>query len=202
MKRKISLLSVFLLVNILLPAQANPKQVQRNIVRGNCGKGGCSNVLKDLSSRYPDYVQKFNKECPRPKILALQVGNGNRNARQAWFSCWDAKTENKTRYGSFLGTLPLAGNEATFLTPLPSSAYTQELLKRYRAAIKKAQFQCATIGGNFNILEDEEKKTVQLQCYFQAGAQLLDENGDFVSDGEASRGAGVDEILGTFLVNR
>lgn len=49
-------------------------------------------------------------------------------------------------------------------------------------------------------LKDKQKNTVQLQCYFTAGGVSLDENGDFVSDGEASKGAFVDEILGTFPI--
>ncbi len=37
-----------------------------------------------------------------------------------------------------------------------------------------------------------EDQKVSLQCYFQAGVSLVDFNGDGVSDGENSRGAGVD----------
>jgi hypothetical protein len=197
---RVCLLCICLIGSGILPAEAKSKQKRANIVRGDCGKRGCSVVIKELRNSYPDYVKKFEKECPRTSILSLQVGKGERDGQQAWFFCWEAKKQNRTRYGSYLGTLPIPGNEAKFLIPLPSSSpYTQELQTRYPDAIKKAQFQCATKGGNFNIL-DEQKNNVQLQCYFQAGVQSVDENNDFVSDGEVTRGAGVDEILGTFPV--
>ena len=88
------------------------------------------------------------------------------------------------------------------MTPLPdSSPYTQELQQRYSDAIKKAQFKCAIKSGSFNILLTEKNNSVQLQSYFQGGVVLIDENNDFKSDEEASKGTGVDEILGTFPVN-
>ncbi|NJR17382.1 MAG: hypothetical protein HC785_17855 [Calothrix sp. CSU_2_0] len=200
---KISLFCLLLLGNIFLATEVDAKQQRKRLVRGNCGKLRCDVVVKQLRSLYPNYISKFEKECTNPKIFAADVGTGERNARQAWFLCWEAKREkNGTRYGSFLGTLPLPGNEAKFLVPLPSSSpYTQELQTRYPQEIKKAQFECATKSGNFNILESEEKNKVQLQCYFQAGAIPLDEDGDFNSDGEVSRGAGVDIMLGTFPVS-
>ncbi|MBW4506290.1 MAG: hypothetical protein KME64_07250 [Scytonematopsis contorta HA4267-MV1] len=199
---KLSFATLLLLLNIISPAAANLKQQKKNVVRGNCGRRGCSALLKDLRTRYPDYISSFEKECPRSKIFAMEVGVNDRNARQVWFGCWDAKKDNRTRYGSYLGTLPLPGSEQKFLTPLPnSSPYTQELQQRYSEAIKKAQFKCATKSGSFNILPPEQNNSVQLQCYFQGGVVLIDESNDFKSDGEASKGAGVDEILGTFPVS-
>ncbi|PSB03401.1 hypothetical protein [Merismopedia glauca] len=197
---KPTLAALILLLSTVSPATAD---LGKRIVRGDCGRRSCKAVLKDLRSRYPDYIREFEKQCDRPRILGLQVGVGNSNAQQVWFYCWDAKKEQGTRYGSYLGTLPLLGSdEAKFLSPLPSdSPYTAELKSRYLAAIKKAQFECATKSGNFIILTSESDNTVQLQCYFQGGVQPLDENGDFKSDGEASRGASVDEILGTFPVS-
>ncbi len=200
---KISLFCVLLCGNVFLATEVDAKQQKKRLVRGNCGKQSCDVVVKQLRSHYPSYIAKFEKECPSPKIFAADIGTGERNARQAWFICWEAKREtNRTRYGSFLGTLPLLGSETKFLSPLPSSSpYTQELQTRYPQEMKKAQFECATNGGHFNVLESEEKNSVQLQCYFQAGAIPLDENGDFKSDGEVARGAGVDIMLGTFPVS-
>ncbi|MFN7661757.1 MAG: hypothetical protein ACK5P3_27215, partial [Dolichospermum sp.] len=105
-------------------------------------------------------------------------------------------------YGSSLGALPIPGNESKFLTPLPNNTpYTKYLQQKYGTEIKKAQFQCATNSGNFNLLISEDQKSIQLQCYYQAGEILVDSNNDWKSDGEVTRGAGVDEILGTFPID-
>ncbi|MFM8005717.1 MAG: hypothetical protein ACKO86_12420, partial [Dolichospermum sp.] len=61
--------------------------------------------------------------------------------------------------------------------------------------------QCATNSGNFNLLISEDQKSLQLQCYYQAGEILVDSNNDWKSNGEVTRGAGVDEILGTFPID-
>ncbi|AFZ00541.1 hypothetical protein [Calothrix sp. PCC 6303] len=201
MRWKITLFSLCLVGSNILPAEATFKRQKVNTVKGNCGKLNCGKVLKDLRTLYPDYVWEFEKACPYPQILGLQVGVGERGSQQVWFNCWEAKKDKKNRYGSYIGTLPLRGNESKFLIPLPtSSPYTPELNTRYADAIEKAQFKCATKSGNFNIL-DEQKNAVQLQCYFQAGVQPVDLNNDFASDGEVSRGAGVDEILGIFPIS-
>jgi hypothetical protein len=205
---KISLI-FFLLGTIALPANAYFKQPKNRLVRGKCEKRSCSAVMQDLRSRYPNYVRQFEQQCPQPKILGLQTGIGERNTRQVWFNCWEAKQEKGVRYGMYIGTLPLPGSEIQFLTPLPpTSPYTAELKQIYPKAIEKSAFQCASKSGNFNILAGKEKDSlaerlrqrVELQCYYFAGVQPLDENGDFKSDGEVSRGAGVDEILGTFKI--
>jgi hypothetical protein len=126
---------------------------------------------------------------------------GTENSRQVWFNCWEAKKEtDRTRLGSFLGTLPLLGDRDNFLIPLPrNSPYTQELEIRYPTELKKARFDCAVQGGN--ILFQAEQNQIRVQCYFQAGAILVDINGDFQSDGEVAKGAGVDTNVGTFPVS-
>jgi hypothetical protein len=197
---KISLI-FFLLGTIALPANAYFKQPKNRLVRGQCEQRSCSAVMQDLRSRYPNYVWQFEQQCPKSNILGLQTGIGERNTRQVWFNCWEPKQEKGTRYGMYMGTLPLPGSEVQFSTPLPpTSPYTAELNQRYAKSIEKAAFQCATKSGNFNILAGKEKDRVELQCYYFAGVQPLDEDGDFKSDGEVSRGAGVDEILGTFKI--
>jgi hypothetical protein len=205
---KISLIFL-LLSNIALPANADVKQPQNRVMKGNCGKRSCDAVIQNLRSRYPKYVRQFEQQCPRPKILSLATGVGERNTQQVWFNCWESRKKNGTRYGTYMGSLPLLGSENKFLTPLPiASPYTAELKQRYPKEIEKAAFQCATKSGNFNILKGKEKDSfaerlrqrVELQCYYFAGVQTLDENGDFKSDGEVSKGAGVDEILGTFKI--
>ncbi|NJL62243.1 MAG: hypothetical protein HC903_10925 [Methylacidiphilales bacterium] len=99
---KISLFCLLLLGNIFLATEVDAKQQRKRLVRGNCGKLRCDVVVKQLRSLYPNYISKFEKECTNPKIFAADVGTGERNARQAWFLCWEAKREkNGTRYGSF-----------------------------------------------------------------------------------------------------
>lgn len=198
--RKLAVLCI-LFLGVMLPSEAYSKKPQADAVRGNCGKRSCSEVIKSLRKLYPSYVQDFEKQCPRPKILGLQVITDEARGQGAFFNCWEAKKQQGTRYGDYLGSLSMPGNESKFLTPLPNSAYTQELQSRYSREIKQAQFKCGTKSGDFNILEDKQNNSVQLQCYFTAGVVSLDKNGDFVSDGEASKGAFVDEILGTFPVN-
>ncbi|MBW4598667.1 MAG: hypothetical protein KME29_03410 [Calothrix sp. FI2-JRJ7] len=197
--RKLAVLCI-LFLGVMLPSEAQSKKPKAQVVRGNCGKRGCSEVLKTLRKTYPTYVQDFEKQCPRPKNLGLQVIADETRGQRALFNCWEAKKQKRTRYGDYLGSLPMPGNEPKFLIPLPKSAYTQELQSRYSGEIKQAQFKCGTKSGDFNFIEDKKNNSVQLQCYFTAGVVSLDENGDFVSDGEASKGAFVDEILGTFLV--
>jgi hypothetical protein len=209
---KISLICL-LIGNISLAANADVKhkQPKNRLVKGNCGKNSCDAVIQNLRSRYPSYIQQFERECPQPRILGLETGIGERNTQQAWFNCWEPKKEKGTRYGMYLGTLPLLGSETKFSIPLPpESLYTSELKRRYPNEIDKAAFRCATKSGNFNILKNKEKDSlaerlhqrVELQCYYQGGVQTLDENGDFKSDGEVSRGAGVDEILGVFKIDK
>ncbi len=197
--RKMAVLCI-LFLGVMLPSEAYSKKPQADAVRGNCGKRSCSEVLKSLRKLYPNYVQDFEKQCPRPKILSLQVITDEARGQGAFFNCWEAKKQQGTRYGDYLGSLPTPGSESKFLTPLPKSAYTQELQSKYPREIKQAQFKCGTKSGNFNILEDKPNNRVKLQCYFIAGAVIIDDNGDFLSEGEVSKGAFVDEILGTFPI--
>jgi len=100
--------------------------------------------------------------------------------------------------GIFFRGLPTPGNEDKFLAPLPTDPpYAKYLQEKYSNQVKKAQFKCATNWGTFNFLISEDKKFIELQCYFRGGVVFIDDNNDWVRNGE-SRGAGVDEILGTF----
>jgi hypothetical protein len=192
--------------NFFISTKADAKEVQKKPVRGDCGKISCDQVVKELRSLYPTYLTEYEQACISPNILAVQIYSGELNDRRALFMCWEVKVEkDKSRYGSSLGILPFpsskkADNVANFLAPLPSpSPYTQELKTRYPKAITQGQFECATKGGNL-LLEPVENNRVQLQCFFQNGVILIDENSDFKSDGEVSRGAGADVILGTFPI--
>ncbi|MCE2719156.1 MAG: hypothetical protein ACK6A9_16585 [Dolichospermum sp.] len=173
---------------------------KKPIIKGNCGKQKCEVLFKQLSDLYPDYTKKYTKGCTGNQIMSLATYP---EYKKVYFTCWEAKKqENGDRYGSSLGALPIPGNESKFLTPLPNNTpYTKYLQQKYGTEIKKAQFQCATNSGNFNLLISEDQKSIQLQCYYQAGEILVDSNNDWKSDGEVTRGAGVDEILGTFPID-
>lgn len=172
------------------------KTPQKRIIKGSCGKQKCENQWKQLTKFYPEYIEKYNKECPRNNIISLVIDDEN---KKIYFTCWDAKKpKDGSRLGAYLGTLPIPGNEDKFLTPLPTDPpYARYLQEQYSNQVKKAQFECSTKGGNFNFLISKDQQLIQLQCYFQAGVNFTDDNNDWVSDGE-TRGAGVDEILGTF----
>ncbi|TAF07545.1 MAG: hypothetical protein EAZ77_09365 [Nostocales cyanobacterium] len=178
------------------------KTDKKQIIKGSCGKEKCETLFQKLNNLYPEYTNKYAKECPTNQILGLAIYKDDQD-KKIYFTCWNSKKEKDgNRYGSYLGSLPTPGNEKKFLTPLPTNSpdnqYHQYLQKNYANELKKAQFRCATNSGNFKVLTSEAQKTIQLQCYFQAGVNFMDVNNDWVSDGEATRGAGVDQILGTF----
>jgi hypothetical protein len=187
---------------IVLAKPTKKTPITKPIIKGSCGKEKCETLFQKLTKLYPEYTTKYAKECPPNQILGLGIYKDDPN-QKVYFTCWDAKKlEDGNRYGSYLGTLPSLGKENQFLVPLPQNSpdnqYNQYLQKNYAKELKKAQFICTTYSGNFNVLTSEDQKNIQLQCYFQAGVNFIDVNSDWVSDGEASRGAGVDQILGTF----
>ncbi|MBD2294229.1 hypothetical protein H6G06_12170 [Anabaena sphaerica FACHB-251] len=180
------------------------KTNKRPIIKGYCGKQKCETLFQQLTKLYLEYTKEYEKQCPPNQIIGLAIYKHDQN-QKVYFTCWNPKKEKDgNRYGSYLGSLPTPGNENKFLTPLPTNSpnnqYNQYLQKNYANELKKAQFRCATNGGNFNLLTSEDQKNIELQCYFQAGVSLIDVNNDWVSDGEATRGAGVDQILGTFPI--
>ena len=105
--------------------------------------------------------------------------------------CWDPPTTDASRNGSLLGILPYPGEEASFPVAIASDdSSIQATLDANPQIVQQTGFDCAVQGGSINVIADED--AVTLQCFFQAGVQVLDVNGDGVSDGENSMGAGVD----------
>jgi len=173
------------------------KPIKSPIIKGQCGrKQKCETLFKQLTKLYPEYIEGHKKQCPANKIIGLEVFDENTKVS---LTCWDAKKlKDGSRRGLSLGGLPTPGNEDKFLAPLPTDPpYAKYLQEKYSNQVKKAQFKCATNWGAFNFLISEDKKFIELQCYFQDGVVFIDDNNDWVRNGE-SRGAGVDEILGTF----
>jgi hypothetical protein len=193
-----------LLVGTAAIASANQlKQQESGLIAGDCSTWNCQTLFKDLNRLYPQYIQQYRKECAAPNRMAIRVLGAdvtNQGIPIAALDCWQAqKDKDGHRAGYILGTLPVPGQAAKFLTPLPDSPHTQKLQQRYPKEIKAAQFHCATRGGGLDLIENKTDRTVQLQCFFQGGATMIDENDDFKWDSD-TRGAGVDEILGTFAV--
>ncbi|MEB3884600.1 hypothetical protein [Lyngbya sp. CCY1209] len=165
-------------------------------VPGSCDEMSCDELLQTLSETWPE----FDLSCEGDRILSPQVYEHRRGGRRVFLSCWDTKlSDNGERDGSPLITLPFPGESDRFLAAWPDSQpYAEELLNAYPEEIQKIRFQCAAESGDINILVFEDRQEADLQCYFQAGVSLVDTDGDYVSDGENSRGASVDRILGTF----
>lgn len=198
----IKLIVILPIISLLVNSEiASAKITKKPIIKGKCGKQKCEVLFKQLSDRYSEYTRKYTKECTGNQIIGLATYPED---KKVYFACWEAKKQkNGDRYGSSLGALPIPGNESKFLTPLPSDTpYTKYLQEKYATEVRKAQFQCSTKSGNLNLLVSEDQKSIQLQCYYQAGVILIDSNNDWKSNGEATRGAGVEEILGTFPIDK
>jgi hypothetical protein len=180
---------------IILAQQTTPPTPP---LKGNCGKSTCTRLFTELRRQYPRFVQKFTAECPKRQILSLAVYPDN---PRVYFYCWQTKVVQGTREGTFLGILPYPQQEATFPIAINSdNPQIQTVLDRHRDKVRQIGFECATYGGDINILTPEiSPRRLSFQCYFQAGTILIDLNGDWLSDGENSRGAGVDIILGSIF---
>jgi len=165
-------------------------------VPGSCDEMSCDELLETLSESRPE----FDLGCEGDRILSLQVYEHPNGGRRVLLACWDTElSDNGERNGSGLMTLPFPGESDRFLSNWPDSQpYAEELSNAYPEEIQNVRFRCATYNGDLNILVFEDRQEADLQCYFQAGAILVDVDGDYLSDGENSRGAGVDRILGTF----
>lgn len=184
----LSIITVAISVILSLPTLAEP---ERKII-GNCEPESCENLWKILQSNFLEKTQSYQNECLSPKILGLLVYSNNDQQKVVYLSCWEPKIENGERDGEPLGVLPFPGYEPEFGVKIASDdPKIQAILQRNSEQVERMRFECATHGGDINILVSEDQK-VSLQCYFQAGVSLVDFNGDGVSDGENSRGAGVD----------
>jgi hypothetical protein len=202
---KVIILTALLLGTAAIASATQVKRSSNGLIAGDCSTWNCQTLFKDLNRRYPQYIQQYQKECAAPSRMAIRVLAAdvtNQGIPIAALDCWEAqKDKDGHRAGYILGTLPVPGQEAKFLAPLPDSPHTKELQKRYPKEIQAAQFRCASRGGGLDLIENKTDRTVQLQCFFQGGATMIDENDDFKWDSD-TRGASVDEILGTFAVGR
>lgn len=184
----LSILSFGMSLTFSFPALAEPTIK----IIGNCETESCETLWQTLVSNFPEKTQNYQQECLPPEILGLSVYSHSDQSKVVYLSCWEPTIENGERTGKPLGVLPFPGYEQQFGVEISSdNPEIQAILNRNIKTVENMSFECATQGGNINILVSENG-SVTLQCYFQAGVSLVDVNGDGVSDGENSRGAGVD----------
>jgi hypothetical protein len=166
---------------------------------GDCGTFSCPELLAQLQQRYPDHIADYLGNCPSDPAqgyategeLALNVYERD-GSQRVGFYCWEPPhDQGGDRSGFVLGILPYPGEEAGFPVAIASDdPAIQAELERYAPMVSQMGFDCAVAGGEINILS--EARQMSLQCYFWAGAILIDTNDDGVADGELSMGASVD----------
>lgn len=197
----------------LLPLEGAPNGVQPPAIappataelQGDCGDLTCPELLGQLQQIHPELTAQFIDNCPGDPAqgyyaptgdLALQVYQRD-GSQRVGFYCWeppfDPGSGSGERSGYVLGVLPYPGEEADFPAKIVSDVPAiQAVLDRYPEKVAQMAWDCALASGDINILPEEN--AVRLQCYFQAGVSLADVDGDGISDGEYSMGAGVDFI--------
>lgn len=168
-------------------------------VKGDCGtEQTCDQLLQTLRTQWP--TAKLN--CTRDRILSLHVFKNTRGGRQVNVACWDTEVKKGDRYGLSRYAVPYPGDEAQFLPPLPRrSRYTDPLNTRFPQPVRSSQNECGSLGGDIQYRARKDIDRLELQCVFTVGAVLIDTDGDFVSDGEASRGTLIDKIVGKFAIS-
>lgn len=182
-----------------LPEPEQPAiELSENVVGSRCGEMACDELLGELVMRYPKHGGEFVQDCQAQAGLMGLAVYDHKGPRRVGLTCWDVEVETEGysegyRSGLYFGALPYPGDEVGFPVPISSDdAVEQVVLERYSEQVAEMAFDCAVVGGSINILQNAGK--TELQCFFWAGAQPLDTNGDFVSDGEVSMGASVDFI--------
>lgn len=190
---KILGLSVFLtgISSVLSPLSWAEPRVK---IVGNCETQSCKTLWKKLQSNFPEKTQDYQKKCSSPQRLGLFVYTPENQNKIVYLTCWEAKIDRGERVGRELGILPFPGYEQEFsLRIATDDPKIQAILKQNTQQVERMSFECATRGGDINILVSEDgKETVTLQCYFQAWTILFDSNRDGVSDGQYGRGMGID----------
>jgi|GEM_PF-1944412 len=168
-------------------------------VKGNCGtEQNCDQLLETLRTQWP--TAKLN--CTRDRILSFNVVKNSRGGQQVHVTCWDAVVKKGDRYGLSRYRLPYPGDEAQFLPPLSRrSRYTEALTTRYADQVRASQNECGFLGGDIQFRTRKELDLLELQCVFNVSGILIDTDGDFVADGEASESAFVNKIVGKFAIS-
>lgn len=181
------------------PTEPAAESALTSTVKGDCGtEQTCEQLLQTLRTQWP--TAKLN--CTRDRILSLHVFKNTRGGRQVHVACWDTEVKKGDRYGLSRYALPYPGDEAQFLPPLPRrSRYTEPLNTRFSGPVRSSQNECGFLGGDIQYRTRKDIDRLELQCVFTVGAILIDTDGDFVSDGEASRGTLIDKIVGKFAIS-
>lgn len=185
---------IFLLVTIgiYLGLTGNAQGENSRIVKGNCEELSCEALWQTLQTKFSKKTTEYLSECSLDNTLSLFVYASESQSKRVYLSCWESQLENGERNGQFLGSLPFPGYEEQFGVKITSNdPNIQKRLEENSEQVKQISFECATRGGDINILVSDEQK-VSLQCYFSVGVVLVDLDGDWVSDGENSRGTMID----------
>ena len=176
-------------------------ELPANVVGSRCGEMACDELLGELLFRYPEHGSEFVQDCQaQAGLMGLTLYARNNDdptgLRVVGLTCWDAEVETEGyRSGLYFGALPYLGDEADFPVEISSDdPAEQAVLERYPEQVAEMAFDCAVVGGSINILNNAGQ--TELQCFFWAGVQPLDTDGDFISNGEVSMGASVDFIRG------
>ena len=180
-------------------AQAPTPPVLASTVKGDCGQEfTCDQLLENLRTQWP--TAKLN--CTRDRILALNIFKTPRGGRQVQVTCWDTVLKKGDRYGLSRYSLPYPGDEAQFLPPLSRrSRYTKALTTRHADQVRTSQNECGFLGGEIQFRTRQELDLLELRCVFTVSAILIDTDGDFVADGEASKGTFVNKIVGKYTIS-
>lgn len=182
-----------------VPTESAAESALTSTVKGDCGtEQTCDQLLQTLRTQWP--TAKLN--CTRDRILSLHVFQNTRGGRQVHVTCWDTEVKKGDRYGLSRNSLPYPGDEAQFWPPLPRrSRYTEPLNTRFPQPVRTSQNECGFLGGDIQYRARKDIDRLELQCVFLVGAVLIDTDGDFVSDGEASKGSFIDKIVGKFAIS-
>ena len=172
------------------------------LMRGNCGELTCEELLNQLRNNWSKRMIEYEASCQGDKTLGFNVYEKN-NSRKVSLICWGKPAEDGVTYGDWLGTLPFPGDEANFVSQWNclDSPECEDTLSKLRSSdsetITAYETECAVKDGELRLLISEESATkADVKCVFFVPSNQIDDNGDGISDGEAGKPTGVDEILG------
>lgn len=193
-------ITIILLISTV-PTLALSQQSQD--ILGDCGEQTCQQVLAEIRNTFPQQVNQLESECSDSQDLGLKVFQNEGQPQRVSFTCWQEVESDGSRFGQWLGILPLTPNDPAFVEPQLCSENDQEcqtllskLQGRYPEQIREAKLQCAIKNGSLFLTVSEQE--VNLLCGFFA-TSFWDENGDGSPENEDP--VSVDISLGKFECN-
>ncbi|MEG3438123.1 hypothetical protein V0288_13425 [Pannus brasiliensis CCIBt3594] len=169
---------------------------------GELLKNDAGETLDRSRELYPEPTAKIEENCPPPATLDVQSFESDRQPPRAGFLCWSAPDQEGSRWGHWLGNLPLTRNDPTFIRPFTCApgdslcATRLELLRvRYPDRLQKAEFQCSTLNGDLSFSATATE--INIRCEF-FDTTFLDTDNDGNPDNEDP--VGVDISVGSLPV--